>query len=163
MLLSEEIKRISELMNVKSVNKPDIEGEMEEIQRVAQYLNREEGFHIKVNELVEIFDKSTETTLTKDVWENLENTESNEIGDGEWNKALKVSDHYDKSDINKLKERFEDGSYKRPLILKFGDRYHLVAGNTRLCTASAMGIKPKVFIGVLSVEDQMDNDDNSNK
>ena len=163
MLLSEEIKRISELMKVKPVNKPDIEGEMEEIQRVAQYLNREEGFHVKVEELVDIFNKSTETTLTKDVWENLENTESNEISDGEWDKARKVSDYYGKSDIDKLKEKFEDGSYKRPLILKFDDRYHLVAGNTRLCTAAAMGIQPKVFIGVLSVEDQVDTDNNSDK
>ena len=163
MLISEEIKRISRLMEVKSVERPDIEGEMDEIQRVTQYLNRDEGFHVKVSEIVDIFDKSTETTIPKDVWESLENTESNEIGEGEWNKALKVSDYYGKSDINKLKEKFEDGEYKRPLILKFGKRYHLVAGNTRLCTAAAMGITPKVFIGVLSTEDQMDTDNNSDK
>ena len=39
------------------------------------------------------------------------------------------------------------GDYRRPLIIKFGDRYHLVAGNTRLCTAAALGVKPKVLIG----------------
>ena len=77
--------------------------------------------------------------------------------------AQKVSKMYDKSDPDKLKRRFEDGSYKRPLILKFNDRYHLVAGNTRLSTAAAMGINPKVFIGVLSMEDQMDTDDNLDK
>jgi 5'(3')-deoxyribonucleotidase len=38
------------------------------------------------------------------------------------------------------------GDYGRPMILKFGDRYHLVAGNTRLCTAAAMGMTPKVLI-----------------
>ena len=75
MLISEEIKRISQLMEVKSVNRPDLQGEMDEIQRVTQYLNREEGFHVKVNELVDLFDKSTESTLSDDVWSKLENTE----------------------------------------------------------------------------------------
>ena len=28
-----------------------------------------------------------------------------------------------------------------------GERYILIAGNTRLCTAAVMGINPKVFIG----------------
>lgn len=162
MLLSEQIRRISKLMEVKS-NRPDIEGEMEEIQRVAQYLNREEGFHVKVNELVDIFEKSIESTLSDDVWKKLENTESNTINKGDMDAAQKVSKMYDKSDPDKLKRRFEDGSYKRPLILKFNDRYHLVAGNTRLSTAAAMGINPKVFIGVLSMEDQMDTDDNLDK
>lgn len=163
MLLLEEIKRMGELMNVKSIERPDIDEEMDEIQRVTQYLNRDEGQHVKVNELVDIFNKSIETNLTDEVWSKLENTESNEIEKGEMDKALKVSEIYGKSSIKKLKNKFEDGSYKRPLILNFNDRYHLVAGNTRLCTAAAMGFTPKVFIGVLSMKDQMDNNDNSNK
>ena len=163
MLISEQIKRISQLMEVESISRPDIQGEMDEIQRVTQYLNREEGFHIKVEELVDIFDKSTESTLDDDVWKKLENTESNTIKKGDMDSVYKIAKMYDKSNPDKLKSKFEDGSYKRPLILKFGDRYHLVGGNTRLCTAAAMGINPKVFIGVLSKEDQMDNDDNSDK
>lgn len=162
MLISEEIKRISQLMEVKSVNRPDLKGEMDEIQRVAQHLNREEGLHVKVNELVNIFDKATETTLLDDVWSKLENTESNSIEKGDMKSVYKISKRYGKSNPDNLKSKFEDGSYKRPLILKFGNRYHLVAGNTRLCTAAAMGIQPKVFIGEISTEDQMDNDNNSN-
>jgi hypothetical protein len=42
------------------------------------------------------------------------------------------------------------GEYRRPLIAKFGDRYHLVAGNTRLCTAAALGIRPMVIIADIS-------------
>ena len=42
------------------------------------------------------------------------------------------------------------GDYNRPLILKFGDIYHLIDGKTRLCTAMAIGLKPKVLIGVLN-------------
>jgi hypothetical protein len=163
MLISEEIKRISQLMEVKSVNRPDLQGEMDEIQRVTQYLNREEGFHVKVNELVDLFDKSTESTLSDDVWSKLENTESNEIKKGDMDSVYDVAKKYNKSNPDKLKSKFEDGTYKRPLILKFNNRYHLVAGNTRLCTAAAMGLNPKVFIGTLSTEDQMDTDNNSDK
>ena len=163
MLISEEIKRISQLMEVKSINRPDIDGEMDEIQRVVQYLNREENYHTTVSELVDAFDKSKEVTLSDDIWGKLENTESNAIGKGDMDSVYHIAKTYDKSDPDKLKSKFEDGSYKRPLILKFDNRYHLVGGNTRLCTASAMGINPKVFIGVLSTEDQMDYDNNSDK
>ena len=45
-----------------------------------------------------------------------------------------------------LKKALLSGDYRRPLILKFGNRYHLVAGNTRLCTAAALGIRPQVLI-----------------
>ena len=68
MLISEQIKRISQLMEVKSISRPDIKGEMDEIQRVAQYLHREEGFHIHVDELIDVFDKSKEVTLTNDIY-----------------------------------------------------------------------------------------------
>jgi hypothetical protein len=45
-----------------------------------------------------------------------------------------------------LKKALKSGDYPRPMILKYGDRYHLVAGNTRLCTAAALGMKPQVLI-----------------
>jgi hypothetical protein len=54
-----------------------------------------------------------------------------------------------KSDPIKLAKKLIRGEYDRPLILKFGDRYHLVAGNTRLSTAAALGITPIVLIGEL--------------
>jgi hypothetical protein len=148
-LISEEIKRICEMMGVDKINRPDIDGEMEEIQRVTQYLNSE-GFHTNVSEVISSFDKSIEVTIPEYVWSNLENTESNQIEQGDMESVYKIADTYDKSNPDKLTEKLKDGSYERPLIVQFGDRYHLVAGNTRLSTASALGIKPKVFIGVLS-------------
>jgi hypothetical protein len=78
---------------------------------------------------------------------NLENTECNTIKKGEMKKVIALAKKYNKQNPLELKKALESGDYKRPLILKFGDRYHLVAGNTRLCTAMAMGIKPKVLIG----------------
>jgi hypothetical protein len=152
-LISEEIKRICEMMGVDKINRPDIDGEMEEIQRVTQYLNRDEGFHTNVSEVISSFDKSIEVTIPEDVWSNLENTESNQIEQGDMESVYKIADTYDKSNPDKLTEKLKDGSYERPLI----------AGNTRLCTASALGIKPKVFIGVLSGEDQYDYNNNSDK
>jgi hypothetical protein len=65
-LISEEIKRICEMMGVDKINRPDIDGEMEEIQRVTQYLNRDEGFHTNVSEVISSFDKSIEVTIPED-------------------------------------------------------------------------------------------------
>jgi hypothetical protein len=65
------------------------------------------------------------------------------------NKVVDLAKKYNKSSPLKLKDSILSGEYRPPLILKFGDRYHLVAGNTRLCTAAAMGETPKVIIGEL--------------
>jgi hypothetical protein len=48
-----------------------------------------------------------------------------------------------------LAKKLKSGVYDRPMILKFEDRYYLVAGNTRLSTAAAIGMTPIVLIGEL--------------
>ena len=58
------------------VVKPDIEGEMDEFQRISQDLRRDEKIDISVEELVRAFEGLKEETLTDDVWPKLENTES---------------------------------------------------------------------------------------
>ena len=135
----------------KKKNRPDLESEMDELQRVVQDLSRDENIEITVDQLVNAFNKSNETTLTDDIWEKLENTESNEIGKDNWKAVFGIAKKYNKTDPTKLKKSIEKGDYKRPLIINFGDRYHLVAGNTRLSTASAMGINPKVFIAKIDM------------
>lgn len=142
------------MLNKKEIN-PDIQGEIEELQRVTQYLNRDEGVDISVHDLVNAFQKSKETTLTNEVWSQLENTESNEIEKGDFEKVKEISKTYDKSSPKKLAEKLKSGEYSRPLIVKFGDRYHLVAGNTRLCTAASLGMNPKVFIASVEVSDDL--------
>jgi hypothetical protein len=127
--------------------KPDIEGEMDEFQRISQDLRREEKIDISVEELVRSFDGLKEQTLTDDVWPKLENTESNEIEKGDIEAVNDIAKMYNKTNPNKLIKAIKSGDYHRPLILKMGDRYILIAGNTRLCTAAAMGVNPKVFIG----------------
>ncbi len=128
-------------------NRPDLENEMDELQRVVQDLSRDEDINVSVDDLVNSFKKSKEVTLTDEIWGNLENTESNEIEKGDMDSVMDIAKTYKKTNPKKLSQSIKSGDYKRPLILKFGDRYHLVAGNTRLCTAAAMGVNPKVFIG----------------
>jgi hypothetical protein len=130
----------------KKKNRPDLESEMDELQRVVQDLSRDENIEITVDQLVDAFNKSSETTLTDEIWKKLENTESNEITKDNWKAVFGIAKRYNKTNPEKLKKSIEKGTYKRPLIINFGDRYHLVAGNTRLSTASAMGVNPKVFI-----------------
>lgn len=123
------------------------EKEMDEFERVAQDLSRDEDMDVSVDEIINAFNNAKETTLTKDIWSKLENTESNQIKKGEIGKVKELAKKYNKSNPMDLKDALESGEYSRPMILKYGDRYHLVAGNTRLCTAAAMGIKPQVLIG----------------
>jgi hypothetical protein len=122
---------------------------MDEFQRVVQDLSRDEGIDISVIDVIRAFRNAEETLLPAEVWGKLENTESNQIKKGEMNKVKKLAKRYRKSDPIKLAKKLISGEYDRPLILKFGDRYHLVAGNTRLSTAAALGITPIVLIGEL--------------
>jgi hypothetical protein len=123
--------------------------EMDEFERASQDLNRDEGMNISVDEILRAFQKSKEATLEKDIWSKLENTESCDIKKGELKKVVQIAKKYNKQNPLELKKALLSGDYRRPLILKFNDRYHLVAGNTRLCTAAALGIKPKILIGKL--------------
>lgn len=120
--------------------------EMDEFERAAQDLTRE-GLDISVNKIINSFLNSKEITLNDKIWSKVENTESNKIKKGELKKVIDIAKKYNKSSPKELSKAIKSGDYKRPLILKFGNRYHLVAGNTRLCTAASLGIKPKVLIG----------------
>jgi hypothetical protein len=130
---------------------------MDELQRVVQDLSRDENVNISVEQLVKAFNNSKEETLTNDIWGKLENTESNEIQKGDTNAVMKIAQMYNKTSPKVLSKAIIKGEYNRPLILKLGERYILVAGNTRLCTAAAIGVSPKVFIA------RVENMNESNK
>lgn len=140
MEVEEYEKKLSEYLN----------SEINEFERVSQFLNNEEGIDISVSDLIEIFESAIEVTLSQDILNKLENSECGQINKGELKKVSQLAKDYDKSDPKELKKILMKGDYNRPLILKFGDRYHLIAGNTRLCTAMAIGLKPKVLIGDLN-------------
>lgn len=152
MRLTEEINRIKEVMfeSLKGEDKTEyFQDEMDEIERAAQDLSRDGKFETSVKDILKVFKNSKETELDDKVWKKLENTESNQIKKGEMDKVVELAKKYNKSSPLKLKKAILSGEYRPPLILKFGDQYHLVAGNTRLCTAAAMGVNPKVIIGDL--------------
>jgi hypothetical protein len=152
MKLTEEINRIKGIMfeSLEGEEKKEyFQDEMDEIERAAQDLSRDDKYETSVKEILNVFKKSKETKLDDKIWKKLENTESNEIEKGDMSKVVNLAKKYHKSSPLKLKDAIMSGDYRPPLILKFGNRYHLVAGNTRLCTAAAMGVNPKVIIGEL--------------
>lgn len=153
MKLTEEIDRIKGIMfeSLEGEDKTEyFQDEMDEIERAAQDLSRDNKVETSVKEILNAFKNAKETKLENKVWNKLENTESNKIKKGEMGKVIDLAKKYNKSSPLKLKKAIMSGDYRPPLILKFGNRYHLVAGNTRLCTAAAMGEIPKVMIGELS-------------
>lgn len=123
--------------------------EMDEFERVTQDLNREENINVSVNDIVSAFEKAIEIKIPEKVWKELENTECNQIKKGEMNKVIQLAKKYNKQDPKELKKALSSGEYRRPLILKYKDKFRLVAGNTRLCTAAAMGMRPQVLIAEL--------------
>lgn len=131
------------------IRKKYLKDELDEIERASQDLSRNEGINVSVDQLLDVFEKSSEVTIPQKVWDKLENTECNQIKKGEMKKVIELAKKYNKQNPKELKAALIKGDYRKPLIIKFGDRYHLVAGNTRLCTAAAMGMKPKVLIGDL--------------
>ena len=146
MNLIENIQRIKEMMGINESTKSYINSEMDEIERAVQDLSRDEDINISVKEVKKKFQDAEPTKLTKSIWKKLENTESNEIGKGDIEAVEKIAKKYNKTSPTKLKKSLESGDYNPPMIIKFKNRYHLVAGNTRLCTAAAMGITPNVLV-----------------
>lgn len=151
--LQENIHRIKEMMGINESTKSYINSEMDEIERAVQDLSRDENIDISVKEVKEKFNNAEPRTLIKSIWSKLENTESNKIDKGDIESVEKIAKKYNKTNPNKLKKVLESGEYNPPMIIQFGDRYHLVAGNTRLSTAAAIGMSPKVLIIKVSNKD----------
>ena len=150
--LHEEVTRVKEIMGIKEETlydvRPDIKGEIEEIEEMVIRLKQLEILDISIEDVIWALMESEETTLTREIWDKLENTESNIIKKGDFDSASDIANSFEmKTPPDELQKIIETGEYERPLILNFDDRYYLIAGNTRLMTAAAMGVEPKVFIG----------------
>ena len=126
--------------------KDPIDDEIEEIERTVEDLSRK-GIETSVEDVVKAFRNGVEIEIPIMVWAKLENTHSNLIKMGEMDKVKKIAKEFNKTNPMKLAKDLKSGVYDRPLILKFGDTYYLVAGNTRLSTAAALGMRPIVIIG----------------
>ena len=120
-------------------SRKDIKREQDDIERAVQDLNRHHNFNVSYDDIVKEIKKSTPKKITDEVWGELQNTESNKIQFGDFNSVFNLSNKYNKSNPLKLKKKIEHDEYKYPIIVRFNDQFHLVSGNTRLCTAAAMG------------------------
>lgn len=129
-----------------SESKKDVKKEMDEIQRVVQDLSRHHNFNTTVEDVSKEIENATPQPLKYKIWNQLENSESVDINKGDFDEVFKIANKYKKGNPLKLKKKFIEGNYRPPIIARFDDRYWLVAGNTRLCTAKAMGINPNVLI-----------------
>ena len=129
-----------------SESKKDVKKEMDEIQRVVQDLSRHHNFNTTVEDVSKEIENATPQPLKYEIWNQLENSESVDINKGDFDEVFKIANKYKKGNPLKLKKKIIEGNYRPPIIARFDDRYWLVAGNTRLCTAKAMGINPNVLI-----------------
>ena len=116
---------------------PDIMKEAGEFERVAL------TFSIDTSVLLFQAKDGEMTSLDEDMWQKLENTDSNRFESGDWDK---VAEYATMAERDWQSIHNSTSGIDAPIIMKFGDRYHLVAGNTRLMVARARGINPKVLL-----------------
>ena len=128
---------------------PEVERESTEIQRVAKEFAHADQDQF-LSRFIETARESQLTQLSEDVWSNLENTDSFDVNRGDWdlvnNHAVNGHPHRPR-DWKLLKSKMENNeNIEAPMLCKFGDRYHLVSGNTRLMVARALGVMPSVLM-----------------
>jgi len=122
--------------------------EMGEIERVKQY------FGIKADNFIQKFVERTKQgkleKLVDEVWDTVENTDSHSdnILRGDWSAVQHIAEQQEKKrDWQDIRNKMQNGrELDAPIIARRGDALHLVTGNTRLCVARAMGIRPDVII-----------------
>lgn len=124
---------------------PDLHYEMGEVERTAKTFAPEQ-YEEFMKGFVELAEKSELTELSEEVWKDLENTDSYDIPKGGWDQVAEHADFVGR-DWKTKRDLMQNGTpIHAPIILKRGNVYHKVAGNTRLMVARALGITPKVLI-----------------
>ena len=127
---------------------PNLDNEIGEIERVAKEFTKvsQKGF---AQRFMRIAAESKVRELSEEEWQTLDNTDSNDIQKGDWDKVAhhSVADGAHPRDWETLRNRMESGEpLDAPIILKSDNRLHLVSGNTRLMVAQALGVRPQVLI-----------------
>ena len=119
--------------------KPLMSEEHEEMERTSEDLG------IDLHEIEDEYQKGSLVELTDNIWGKMENTDSWGIESLE--DARRYAEDYGK-DIERIVEGFESGEeLPAPIVLIKPDGVpYLVAGNTRLMVARALGVTPKVVM-----------------
>jgi len=117
--------------------KPNIESETEEFKRTADELN------LDLDKLIRSAARGFTQELNDDLWSNLQNTDSYGIRSMKEVELLALE--YGK-DLESIVDAIGKGqSIPSPIILIGNGKPYLIAGNTRLMIARAMGIIPEIF------------------
>jgi cytidyltransferase-like protein len=118
--------------------------EASEIERTA------EEFNIPLEDLKYAFTAGGMVILSDDIWSKLENTDSYNVKSLE--DAINLAKEYGKN-WKPTHDAIKAGkTIDPPMILNYDkDKYYLVGGNTRLMFYKALGITPKVLLGVIDI------------
>ncbi len=122
--------------------RPDFNAEIGEFERTAKVFGVDESALLFLAEEGNLID------LSEEVWANLENTDSFEIGLGDWGV---VESHTVVLEPQRDWKSIQDSLINKeklpaPIIVKKDNSYYLISGNTRLMVSRALGIIPKVWI-----------------
>jgi len=124
---------------------PDLRYEMGEIERTAKTY-APDNVQQFIHDFVVKAQKSSLVFLSEDIWSVLENTDSYDVQKGDWDFVNYAATENDRDWTSKREAIKAGKEMHAPIILKIGDAYHKVAGNTRLMVARCLGIIPKVLI-----------------
>ena len=96
--------------------------------------------------IIESYTNNEMIELDDNVWSKLNNTDSHNIKSGDFQKIEELIGN--RRDWRLIKNLFEKNQEVEASIIAHlpDETYHLVSGNTRLCIAKALDIKPKVII-----------------
>jgi hypothetical protein len=127
--------------------KPNLEREFGEIDRTAKEFSK--GNKELYDKIMWAFKNQFEFArleeLTDEVWAQLENTDSyHDISGGEVDKLSEIAAKNKRAWKRKSDDMKKGVPMAAPIIFQMGNRYHKVAGNTRLMIARVLGIRPKV-------------------
>ena len=134
--------------------KTSFDDELSEFKRTTEEYTPEQGSARKkaiesnLQYLKQQYNKSNPIMLTDQIWKSLGNTDSwgiknlSDVND----RILKNSKTSGMRDATSVVMEYMSGSVRAPIVLQTGDGYILIAGNTRLMVAKALGISPKCVI-----------------
>ncbi len=152
-LLHDTLKGMEKLYSKKQLSSdvfrfPSLKNQIGEIERVANTFDTTN----KKSFIEKFMQKARHSTLigmSEELWKKLENTDSLKILAGDWDAVALHAYHGGDSprDWQSLKLRMESGELlDAPIVVKIGNKMHLVSGNTRLMVARALGISPSVLL-----------------
>lgn len=138
--------------------RPDMEEERGEVERVVCEFLGKEATKENIDQIIELLNSAPLVDLPDEDWDRLENTDSfHNIRAGHVEDAEKITEEYNlalspnnRRNFKNILFGFQSGhKMKAPTILRNSEgKLHLVSGNTRLMISRALGVRPKVIIGI---------------